>query len=272
MALGLAVVVGLTGCGARNSRMDTWEYTSLTPTSDGVTFSLLKGLDITELAEFADSKVEFYGYMSIDHEESENEYKMITYLPEGFCTYHFNETSEMVNSIPIRLESDFEYTYVPLKIKGVVKVGNIKDTLDHTFSVVIEDVTVEEVKVDNVEGILKTYIELANQGIFETMRKEYVAIDRALGYSVFGLRLNQLEEVDNYALEEVKKVVATYNEDESLNDLVESLDRAIKSGVYVNNVLTNTKDLEEFQNEEIIENTFEMFNLYQNWQLKYAIN
>lgn len=271
--LGLLCTTALVGCNKKQvSVEENWGYESIHKvTDDTVTFRLIEGISESELLEMNGKNVEFVSYMSIDHSITDNDYMIATFHPEGVCAYHQEDLSTMIN-VPVKLPEGFSsYTYSPLKIKGKIKVGEVKDKAGHTFKVTIEDATIEEVKEENTEGILKTYVGLANKGVFADLRKEYVNIDKAFGYKIFNLGLDELQKINIDKLEEIKSMVVEVNKDGSLDDLIKSIEKSLIVGEYVNDAL-NKGDLNLFNSsEEMIQNTIEMFDVYKNWQLKYSV-
>lgn len=270
---GLLCTTALVGCNKKQvSVEENWGYESIHKVNDDtVTFRLIEGIAESELLEMNGKNVEFVSYMSIEHSITDNDYMITTFHPEGVCAHHQEDLSTMIN-VPVKLPEGFSnYTYSPLKIKGKIKVGEVKDKAGHTFKVTIEDATIEEVKEENTEGILKTYVGLANKGVFADLRKEYVNIDKAFGYKIFNLGLDELQKINIDKLEEIKSMVLEVNKDGSLDDLIKSIEKSLIVGEYVNDAL-NKGDLDLFNSsEEMIQNTIEMFDVYKNWQLKYSV-
>lgn len=258
LVISMASIMLLQGC------------SSSTVVENKVTLKLAEKVVNSELKERDGENVEFFGYMSIDHLDSD--YVIITFNPEGLCPFHGELSTDEYRAIPVKLKEGYEKPenlYIPVKVEGIIKSGEFKDVDAHTFDLIIDDAVLTEVDVNKTTGILNNYIKLAEKGIFKSIRKQQVAIDEALGYKIFGKELMDLERIDIGSLEYAREIAYSVK-DGSTDDLVTCIDYAIELGVHVNKAF-EMEDLTLLEDSELVTKAYEMFELYEKWKLKYSV-
>lgn len=258
VVLGMASMMFLQGC------------TNTQTVENVVSFKLYEGIKHEDLKGYVDTKTSFYGYMSIDHLDSD--YIIVTFNPEGLCPFHGETDNSTYTSIPVKLKDVNNIPanlYVPVKVEGVIKTGEFKDGDSHVFDVIVDEAVLTPVKENSTNGILKNYINIAEKGIFSKIREQQVAIDEALGNKMFGKELEDLKKIDLGELEYAREVAFSIK-DGSTDDLIKAIDSAIEIGTLVNEAL-DKKDLTLLANSELIQKTYAMFETYQRWQLKYSV-
>lgn len=266
LIVSMASVMFLQGCGVATPKEDT----KVEATNNKVTFRLAEKLINSEFKGHDGEVTEFFGYMSIDHLDSD--YIIVTFNPEGLCPFHGDVTTDEYRAIPVKLKEGYvkpENLYLPVKVDGVIKAGEFKDGEGHNFELIIEDAVLTSVDSSRAEGVLKSYIKLAEKGIFEKIRTQQVAIDEALGYNIFGLELEDLKHIDIGSLEYVKEIALSV-QDGSVDDLITCIDSAIDLGVAINEII-DKGDLTLLVDDELVTKAYKMFEMYQRWQLKYSV-
>lgn len=276
-----------------NKSKVAWGYTSVSRVDDTtVTFSMLKGLNNSELINLDGKDVVFYGYISPDHflRGKENKVIFITYNPEGVCSLHTyienTETTDLDSGIASSEDSNtfLENTIavelkepkilglepVPFKITGKLSVESLEDEYGHKLDYKIKDAELAVVSGEKTTGILKNYIELTSVDVFSTIREEINKIDLAFGSDYFNLGVESLELVNKEKLEGVKQILEERNKNDDLLEALEVVNEVIALSDLVNNSIVSG-DLTPLKDPDKIKSTMLLFEKYRHWQLKYSL-
>ncbi len=227
------LIVILSGCATQG----------LKENSEGVyEISFKRSLTKEEMESLDGKKVEITGFYSVV-KAIDGSFAYLMSDPFHTCLYCTEDAAHSFsNTLAMHPKEGevFEYTYLPVTAKGILKIEETDDDFGNHYNYKIIEVEVEETKEEKLTEEAKIYKKVVEQQFVEKFNIYMNEIAYLADYNALGLATSQLQEINHDIVVDMKELL----ENGENPDLKEIYDIVVKAEILakeLNNLLKEKK-------------------------------
>lgn len=201
-------------------------------------------MSIDELKKYDGKQVSITGFMATIS-PLEGQYVYLQNIPYQNCPFCKPNTNELVNTMAVHAPDGkpFDFMDVPVKMTGMLEMGNFKDDLGYTYQYRIIDAKAEKADIKGYEDDIAKYTALVDKGFAMTFNEMVNELFATVNYEQSGLKVEELKPLDESKLNEMEKMFDGLDKKDykevvdalkQLKSVVKSVNKDLADGNYTN--------------------------------------